>query len=277
MSQVPKVKEIMNILRVSNTQPAVVSISPIQAKEILRYNTNNRRVSENIVNKYTKRMLNNQWRVSNDAIAFSHNGELSNGQHRLRAIIKSDKTIDALIAFNTDNFTEMDRGKSRTISDNIQTDSRFRNTSIGTNKDIQQIATNVVKLFKGKVDTEDVAVLLEKYKDEFGYLDSLGVFQGTRGLNAKSISSAFFVAYVNGEDATILKHIRDILNSGITEAPQDIPIIALRDKILALGAGWIVDQAKYKYTCYTIGAVSKGLTSKRCQLVEPKYKLDLKF
>lgn len=276
MSMSPKIKQIMNILNVKSQQPVIVDVSPIIAKELLRFNTNNRRVSETIVNKYAKRMINNQWRNSNDAISFSETGEISNGQHRLRAIIKSGKTVNLLVAFNTNNFPDMDRGRNRTISDNIQTDSRFRGTDIANNKAVHQVANSLVRILKGKTETEDVAFVLQKYGDDLLYLEQSGLFSGPKGFNAKSISAALFVAYENNIDLAKLNHIRDISNTGVTEYIEDAPIIGLRDKVMQIqGGGTPVEQVRYKLTCYTIQAIEKGSTSKRCSLAEPKYTIDI--
>lgn len=43
------------------------------------------------------------------------------------------------------------------------------------------------------------------------------------------------------------------------------------------GYGGYGDKTKYLYTCYTIKAVNRGSTTKRCKLEQTKYELDLKF
>lgn len=52
-------------------------------------NTRNRRMDRSRVAEYVKAMRTGRWKLSNDAIAFDHDGVLINGQKRLQAVVDS--------------------------------------------------------------------------------------------------------------------------------------------------------------------------------------------
>ena len=104
----------------------IMKITPVIAEEWKSRNIeNNRRLKPHTVAKYAVDMRNGNWGLNPDAIAFDENGTLFNGQHRLDAIIKSGKTIDAFVVFNfplvTKDFLHMDIGAKRSFRDMIRT------------------------------------------------------------------------------------------------------------------------------------------------------------
>lgn len=250
------------------------TITPELASELLKYNSNNRVLSEVTVKKYTEQMLKGRWKLDSSAIAVDTKGKLSNGQHRLNAVIASGKSARFLFAFGIDNHSEMDRGKARNIKDNISTDESFSN-EIRESKDIQQIATVVVRLLNnGKATTDDVKDILRKYGDDLLKLKGEGLFRGPSGLNSRAVSAALFVAYENGVELDLLKRLRNVLTSGIINTEKDIPIIALRDKLIALkGGGSAVEKSGYNMTLYCVSALKRGLIRKKCVDEKPKYTL----
>lgn len=71
-----------------------IDITPVMAGEILaNQNPNNRKVNDIQVRRYTKSMLANEWTMNGDTISFDSEGNLFDGQHRLKAVIDSSKTI----------------------------------------------------------------------------------------------------------------------------------------------------------------------------------------
>ena len=77
-----------------------IEISPTMATEFLKHNKRNRPVRESRVGRYAELMKDDDWLPSPDAIAFDYNGNLINGQHRLKGIKQSGTTKTCLVAFN---------------------------------------------------------------------------------------------------------------------------------------------------------------------------------
>lgn len=63
-------------------------------------NANNRKVIDSHVHRLAREMKNGRWNVSHQGIAFSTNGVLLDGQHRLWAIVESQMTITMPVTFN---------------------------------------------------------------------------------------------------------------------------------------------------------------------------------
>lgn len=98
---------------------AWVPIDPETAARWLKKNTKNRKLSDTDINTYARDMAAGNWHLTGEAIKFAPDGRLLDGQHRLRAIIKSGVTITMLVIRNVsaDAQSVMDTGKKRTASD----------------------------------------------------------------------------------------------------------------------------------------------------------------
>lgn len=97
----------------------IKTITPDVAKEMLKRNPNNRKLSAKHVNFLAEQMKAGQWLFDGQPIRVSEAGALLDGQHRLNAIIKSGFPQDFLLisGINTDAFKVMDTGKNRTSGD----------------------------------------------------------------------------------------------------------------------------------------------------------------
>lgn len=94
-------------------------ITPLVAKEMLKRNPNNRKISRGHVDFLSHEMSNGNWKFDGQPIRLSESGALLDGQHRLSAIIKSGTTQKFLIIKGIDEeaFKVMDTGKSRSSGD----------------------------------------------------------------------------------------------------------------------------------------------------------------
>lgn len=97
----------------------IVPVDKTLATLLLEKNRTNRRMRQYAIDKYAKLMQGGQWILNNDAIVVSRADELLNGQHRLRAVIKSGCTISMLILWDADpeSFETMDRPLTRSVAD----------------------------------------------------------------------------------------------------------------------------------------------------------------
>lgn len=100
-------------------------INPKKAEEWLNYSSKddefkNRKLNDQKVSAYAKEMKEGRWKSkTGECIKFAPDGVLIDGQHRLRAIIKSNISIVLTVAKNVpkENATVIDTGMSRSISD----------------------------------------------------------------------------------------------------------------------------------------------------------------
>ncbi len=102
-------------------QSLSVKITPKLATEWLEsHNENNRRVTKNHVGYLATQMKKGHWDSnSKNSLGFSHEGQLLDGQHRLRAIIKSQTSIvmNVVVNMEPESQRHMDMGRPRSVSD----------------------------------------------------------------------------------------------------------------------------------------------------------------
>lgn len=98
----------------------LINITPERAKEMLKHNPHNRNIREGDVEKYAHDMIIDNWYDEiMQPIRISVNGNLLDGQHRLYAIIKANKTIPMWVQYGLpeNSFKWMDGGTKRTLAD----------------------------------------------------------------------------------------------------------------------------------------------------------------
>lgn len=91
-------------------------IVPGVAAAILKNNPNNRNLSEKKVAEYARDMLSGRWAFNGEPIIIADTGELNDGQHRLQAVIDSNRPQDFFIVFGMARETRatIDQGLART-------------------------------------------------------------------------------------------------------------------------------------------------------------------
>lgn len=96
-----------------------LEITPEMAAEMLSRNVGNRPINKNTVSSYADFILNDEWQLTPEGISFNQYNELINGQHRLSAIVKANKSVMMMVFYNVpqENFKVIDTGKSRTGRD----------------------------------------------------------------------------------------------------------------------------------------------------------------
>lgn len=98
---------------------SVEEVTPEIAASWLESMGTNRKLSNFTVERYADAMKTDRWQQDGSPIRFNTKGELTDGQHRLWAIIESATTQKLLIARNVPNdaFLVMDSGKKRGFAD----------------------------------------------------------------------------------------------------------------------------------------------------------------
>lgn len=150
-------------------------ITPKIADELLKLNHNNRSVSSKTLEKYIETMERDQWMPEiGTPISVSEMGELQNGQHRLLALIASEKTLvmNASFGVSEDALLFFDGGRTRTVADNagLMGVSHSQFVSACAN-----VLSNVVGGVTGRsLQAPDVVQFSDENSDAFGWLFSAG-------------------------------------------------------------------------------------------------------
>lgn len=159
------------------------TITPEIARHMLQRNVSNRNLRPTKVEEYAKQMKAGEWQITHQGIAVNHKGELIDGQHRLTAIVKSNKTVQMFVArgFDVDGHDGLmvDTGAKRTLADVYSIDKRIAQVC-GL---LTRIATKEVRFTYGQA---------KPFIDEFGADVSLIVKVTTKSIPV--ITSAPIVA-----------------------------------------------------------------------------------
>lgn len=76
----------------------VKDVTPVMARDVLaNHNGINRKINESHWRALMRNMENKTWRFNGDTIRFNKDGDLIDGQHRLTALSKCDKTLPMII------------------------------------------------------------------------------------------------------------------------------------------------------------------------------------
>jgi len=104
------------------TNVYTVDVTPELAKLWLAVGRFNRRVNYSAVAKYVRQIDAGLWRCTHQGIAFTREGILIDGQHRLLAVVKTGKTVQMIVFTDEplENFQFIDCGRNRSNLDTMR-------------------------------------------------------------------------------------------------------------------------------------------------------------
>lgn len=173
----------------------LVAISPTKAKELLAANTHNRNVKERHVKNLAEDMLAGRWvERTGESIKISKKGVLLDGQHRLLAVIRANRTIKFDLDEDLDDkiMDVIDSGVKRTAGDAFRL------------KDIKNAAATpaIIKMVQGgraglkQESTMSTGLttkkVLEIYYEEPEFWDNISTNASTWYKGCRAISQSMF-------------------------------------------------------------------------------------
>jgi hypothetical protein len=157
----------------------IETVTPAKAEKWLQKNASNRRPSDMTIAAYARDIEAGNWELTPQAVAFNVNGDLLDGQHRLHAVIKSNKAVKMVIVrgCNHDVRKYIDRGRKRSLSDRMRMEGLEGRIALKAS-----CSSLLVRLDRGstrELITGDEAVeTLEQYTAEFAWLDTATLSRG---------------------------------------------------------------------------------------------------
>lgn len=102
---------------------SIRKITPDMAKTYVDTVEKNRVLNLGIVKHLTDQMRKGAWMDNGASVVFDAQGHLSDGQHRMNAVIQSGKTLNFVVVEGVDPaaYVTMDTGKSRDLGDTLST------------------------------------------------------------------------------------------------------------------------------------------------------------
>lgn len=232
-------KELLVNTSFGEMKISVSDITPKKAKDLLANNDNNRRLRQDRINLYASEMTAGNWKLNGVPIVLDDTGELRDGQHRLKAIIKSNKTMKntVIIKLPKEQANCYDIGAQRSVMDiaklaGYQDEPFFRCSAVCSAVKIaiegRAVSSNYSKM---KIINQ-----MLKYSDACKFVyNNLYTKAGSKEryrLRNSCLYGAVINAYLNGFDQTLLERFCNILSYGFAKEEYEIPTIRLRDSLL---------------------------------------------
>ena len=165
----------------TNVRTTVELITPDKAERYLSHNDSNRNVKEDHVNFLASEMKLGKWKFTAEPIKIGEDGRLLDGQHRLLAIVKSNKSFEFLVVKNLDNeiFDVLDTGFNRSAADvvgiagfgNPNQKSATAKFIISFEKGLFENAAESKSKKKARISNADIVNFVDKHHDRL--VDSL--------------------------------------------------------------------------------------------------------
>ena len=101
---------------------SVVEMTPELAASLLERNTRNRNPKKGHVENLAHQMAEGLWKENGEAIIVDKNGDLSDGQHRLKACLLSGKSFRVVLVQGVEPtvMDTIDTGSNRSLKDMLQ-------------------------------------------------------------------------------------------------------------------------------------------------------------
>jgi hypothetical protein len=211
-------------------------ITPERARYLLTTNNNNRNLSPGQVTAFANDMKAENWDLQvASAIAIDENGVLRDGQHRLVAIARSNKSIPMWVCRNVSPTGIYDNNRKRTVSNQMAI---MHNDYEKVYKDTRIIGSIRTLITKNKerrgrtVTPKEVMGFIEKHKTD---LDKLFLsLPSTKypGVRITTVLVSLFMAYMAGVRLDLLVRFYEVLVTGMAVTEEEYPIIAYRNYLL---------------------------------------------
>ena len=234
----------------------IVYITPVLAQQWLKANKSNRPSRERQIAAFAKDMKEGKWATTHQGIAFDDGGRLIDGQHRLKAIVKSGCTIQMMVTRGLPaerkgikTIDTIDQGAVRTVANQLQLSHGIKNAA-QTAATLQVIAGIACAGKKPRMTVATALALLNVLGDsvKIGAVRSeVPQLRKTAILGSLAFAHYYFPLKI---DAFVTKYV-----TGEQLSAGD-PALALRNLAITLGSSTLEIQERRSLTGYTISAAA---------------------
>jgi hypothetical protein len=212
-------------------QTSLMHITPEMAVRWLEGNVRNRKLDQSHVDRLAADMRAGRWKVTHQGIAFSNDGVLADGQHRLWAIMLSNCTVPMMVSFNvpSDCIEYVDGGKARTSADRMNICGKFAQ---GVNNLELSTLRTMVRGFSTirRFNFSDELQLMLKHKQAIDFACRNLCSTRIKGVSS-AISRAVIARAWYSADVNKLIRFCEVLKTGIIADQKESVIVLLRDSI----------------------------------------------
>lgn len=187
----------------------------------------------NVTKRYERDMSLGFWKLTHQAIAFTDDNRLVDGQHRLEAIIQSGSPQWMWVCrgISRDELIAIDQHAKRSVSDaiTIQRGEFIDKTAVAIANALLFASEGVP--WRRSLSASETWIVISEHEDAIGFSMKQFVTK-TRGVSTASVMAAVALAFYE-EDKGYLKSFCDVLCSGMpTDAIRDRPVLLLRRALI---------------------------------------------
>lgn len=257
-----------------NMYSKLMDVTPEIAKRWLEQNRGNRSINQKQVDTIAKDILAGDFDTTHQGIAIATDGTLLDGQHRLLAIVKANKTVKLMVTFNAVKSRHIDSGMKRSESNRLQMgadDMSWVNSRI-------LAAINLLKAVYPKLGLEQTInkeAWIRKYETVIRSGAALARHSQIQRLNNAGIMASFIVAMMNGVPESYIKTFSEALTSGYPNSPAENYAITLRNDLLSYKGAVAGDSWRkfaYERSCNRINQFYLAATGQNvAKRIKPDY------
>lgn len=214
-----------------------VSLTPLFAQELILRNPHNRTRSEAVVSRYARDLKEGRWVFNGEPIIVASDGTLTDGQHRVHAVIAADCAMDTMMVFGVDpkTRTTTDQGRSKTAGDYLEMgDLRIPNSKLTASA--ARMHFEVMKYGKvmsgyGYAPTKgQIVEHVLSMKEQFAEAIAACKVSKTQEIVNPSISVCVFVV-LKARFGILADEFMEMFSTGRqSEHGEKCPVFALREK-----------------------------------------------
>lgn len=176
-----------------------------------------------------------QWALTHQGLAFTGEGKLLDGQHRLFAVLDTCVTVPMVITLNVSRESALviDRHRSRRARDLLNF-SEHRMTLF--DEAVIRRAISGMQNNSAAPTVPSIVAFLQVHRERLEWATALFKSR-SRGIVVAPLVAAVFRAsfHVNDEELKMLEHFTQVVQEGVVESGDEQAAVILRDWLLARG------------------------------------------
>lgn len=248
-------------------------VTPEMASEWLKLNSTNRRVEPKRVAFLAQQIIDKNWVVTHQGIAFWDDGTLADGQHRLMAIVKSGVAVNILVSrgLKKPAIHAIDLGRPRSTRDVLNfVGAKVTSQTVSCAKVLyyqRLMAQSGHSVWWNKpIPTEAFATFVSLVLPA---IDFASVAKKAKGIGHSCVQAAIASAWFS-QDRERIARFKYLLVNGVDAAAEESAAIRLRDFLMTThvtAGGQSERQQLFLRTCTALRAFieGRGLSKLHCR------------
>jgi hypothetical protein len=226
----------------NSIETTIAQIGPKEAEVILRKNKLNRPYRRSVILNYARQMKQGKWMKTGETIIIDKNGNLQDGQHRLKAVLHSGTTQEFIIVRGTDedSFAVLDSGLKRNGHDVLYI------VGFSQPQIYSSLAGKLIKweknIFFGglnsayTINNHEILVYCMEHKSEMA--ESVNFYIHNKDFLRRLMPSGYMIflyhLFKEKSEPLAFEFFERLLNrsGGSDDSPKFQPIYKLRDRLL---------------------------------------------